>query len=192
MWWRRSSCTFLEPYHICYCKIITPSHTNKQTKKYLGQIQSPDFQGERPVPPPPLLLPKPKRLPRLGPTFMSINPVVAAAVELENSSLAAPHLKQLDLLAKLCVPQFPRLQYQSPGLTSGPVLKPKELLTGRPPKPLSKSAVLMPPGLGSLQRWHESLLWKLRWLHDLQFQSPGLFIFFYNPIEKNLNNYTKL
>jgi hypothetical protein len=86
-------------------------------------------------------------------------------------------LKQLDLLAKLCVPQSPRLQYQSPGRTSGPVLKPKELLTGRPPKPLSKS-VLIPPGLGSLQRWHESLLWKLRWLHNLQFQSPGLFIFF--------------
>lgn len=134
------------------------------------------------MPLPPLLLPKPKR-PRLGPTFMSINPVVAAALELENSSLAAPHLKQLDLLAKLCVPQLPRLQYQSPGLTSGPVLKPKELLTGRPPKLPSKS-VLMPPGLGSLQRWHESLHWKLRWLHDLQFQSPGLFIFFYNPIEK--------
>lgn len=88
---------------------------------------------------------------------MSINPVVAAAAERKDSSLAAPHLKQLDLLAKLWVPQFPRLQYQSPGLTSGPVLKPNELLIGRLPKPLNKS-VLMPPGLGSLQRWQESLL----------------------------------
>ena len=167
---------------ILRAKYIFSWTLHTEQKKYLEQIQSPDFQEERPMPPPPaLLLPKPKR-PRLGPSLMSINPVAAVAAERDDSSFAAPHVKQLDLLAKLCVPQFPRLQYQSPGLTSGPVLKAKELLIGRLVKLLTKS--VMPLVLGSLQRWQESLLWKLRWLHNRQFQSPGLFIFFYGPIEK--------
>uniref|UniRef100_A0A2P2NL25 Uncharacterized protein n=1 Tax=Rhizophora mucronata TaxID=61149 RepID=A0A2P2NL25_RHIMU len=50
------------------------------------------------------------------------------------SSLCAPHLKQLERLAKLCAPQFPTAQYQSPGRTSDPE-NPKDD-SPRPPKHL--------------------------------------------------------
>lgn len=124
---------------------------------YLAQIQSPDFQPERPAA---------NEMPRA--LEMSVSKAAPAPLM---SSLRPPHLKQLERLAKLWAPQLPPEQYQSPGLTSGPV-NPKE-----PPLPPKFPKSPLSPGLGSPHRWHESLLWKLRCWHDLQFQSPGLFIF---------------
>jgi hypothetical protein len=48
------------------------------------------------------------------------------------------------------------------------------------PLPPTKAAPKSAPdeiNLDSPHRWQDSLLWKLRWLHVLQFQSPGLLIF---------------
>lgn len=129
---------------------------------YLVQIQSPDFHPERPPPLPPAN-PNPrareKSLSKLPPPI---------------SSLTAPHLKQLERLAKLWAPQLLTEQYQSPGLTSGPVVKPKDGPPLPPKLPYS-------PGFGSPHLWHESLLWKLWCWQALQFQSPGLFIFSPDP-----------
>lgn len=124
---------------------------------HLLQIQSPDFHPDRPPPLPP------------NPSMRGReNSLSNPAPPLPISSLSAPHLKQLERLAKLWVPQLPMAQYQSPGLTSGPVVNPK-------PDP---TLILYPsPGRGSPHRWQESRLWKLWCWQDLQFQSPGLFIF---------------
>lgn len=124
---------------------------------YLPHIQSPGFHPERLAL---LLLPYPK--PRIRGMSPSYPPLVG------DSSFVAPHLKQLERLAKLCAPQPPTPQYQSPSLTSraAPDLKDEPLL---PPPKL--------PGRGSPHLWHESRLWKFKWWHDRQFQSPGLLIF---------------
>ena len=124
---------------------------------YLVQIQSPDFQPDRLLPP--VLPPKPLEREKSE-----------SKPPDESISLYTPHLKQLERLAKLWAPQFPAVQYQSPGRTSEPV-KPNADPPRAPKPPKS------PPVLGSPQRWHESRLWKLRCWHDLQFQSPGLLIF---------------
>ena len=143
---------------------------------YLLQIQSPDFHPGRPPPPPP----KPKPRPERG--MSQSNPP---------SSLKAPHLKQLERLAKLWAPQFPAAQYQSPGRTSEPVLlKPREDPPLPPPK-LPKSP-LSTPDFGSPHRWHESLLWKFKWWHDLQFQSPGRLIFLFYSAQRKKKKLTYL
>lgn len=89
----------------------------------LVHIQSPDFQPGRVEPPPP---PNPNGL------ILVMSAASAAAAA--ESSLGAPHLKQLERLAKLWAPQFPTVQYQSPGRTSGPVVKEKEGEPLPPPK----------------------------------------------------------
>lgn len=135
---------------------------------YLAQIQSPDFQaeaGERAG------VEKAKGdIPRGVGRGRSKS-------KADMSSLKAPHLKQLDRVAKLWAPQFPTLQYQSPGLTSDP------------PNPNPDPGLTAAPVLGSPQRWQMSLLWKLKWWQEVQFQSPGLFIFcvckFYIKIPEN-------
>jgi hypothetical protein len=131
----------------------------------LVQIQSPDFHPDRPPPLPNMLM------------LLAVERGKSQQSKLpppeESMSLNAPHLKQLERLAKLCVPQFPALQYQSPGRTSEPV-NPNELEAALPPKTLPKST----PDFDSPQRWQESRLWKFQCWHDLQFQSPGLFMFY--------------
>eukprot|EP00268_Persea_americana_P040089 TRINITY_DN39750_c0_g1_i2.p2 TRINITY_DN39750_c0_g1~~TRINITY_DN39750_c0_g1_i2.p2 ORF type:complete len:121 (+),score=16.36 TRINITY_DN39750_c0_g1_i2:322-684(+) len=71
----------------------------------LVHIQSPDFHDERPLPP------NPKEPLDRGPSLSKLP---------ADSSLKAPHLKQLERLAKLWVPQLLAEQYQSPGRTSDP------------------------------------------------------------------------
>lgn len=122
-------------------KILLNLEKNKKRKEnYLVHIQSPDFHTEGP--------PNPKLLLGASPSKLLVG-----------SSLNAPHLKQLERLAKLCALQFPAEQYQSPGRTTG-------------------ANPLDPPGLGSLQSWQHSLQLKFMCWHDLQFQSPGLLFIF--------------
>lgn len=123
---------------------------------YLPHIQSPGFHPGRLT-----LLPLPYPKPRIQGMSPSYPPPVG------DSSFAMPHLKQLKRLAKLCAPQPPKLQYQSPSLTSTAAPDRKDELLLPPPKLL---------GRGSLHLWHKSRRWKFRWWHDWQFQSPGLLI----------------
>jgi hypothetical protein len=156
----------------------------------LVQIQSPDFQLERP--------PLPGTLDRImSASNMAGPPMPPPPPPAPVSSLKVPHLKQVERLAKLCVPQFPTVQYQSPGRTSEPVVNPKADMALPPKLPKSKPPTPPGPERESPHRWQESRRWKLRWLHDLQFQSPGLlilqflyvcvYIIFCNIMHRNLN-----
>ena len=135
---------------------------------YLVQIQSPDFQLERPA--------LPETLDRIRSVSNTAGPPTPPPPPPVDSSLKVPHLKQVERLAKLWVPQLPTVQYQSPGRTSEPVVKPKADIALPPKPPKSKPLTPLAPERKSPHRWHESRRWKFRWVQDLQFQSPGLLI----------------
>lgn len=144
----------------------------------LLQIQSPDFH-EAGLVNAAVVVALPKALERKRKSLLK------AVADNKMSSLKAPHLKQLERLAKLWAPQLAAPQYQSPGRTSLLLLILLLLLIINPndeeelPPPLPPLILMSPPKSAYLESphlWHDSLLWKFKCWHALHFQSPGLFI----------------